>query len=105
MKMVYGGDWCNKYSFTINLDTVILNSPADNSTLIDTTPLLDWKDVTGATAYQIQLNTNDNFTGTVIIDENTNTDSQYTVPISKVLTDKTTYYWRARVKNEDGVWG
>ncbi len=98
------GDWSSTWSYSIDLEAPTLSSPSDISTLADTTPLLDWGNVTGATGYHIQVNTNDSFTGTVKADDDTLTFSPSEYPIAAALSDNTTYYWRARVMNEDSVW-
>ena len=52
-------------------------SPASGSTTSDTTPLLNWEDVSGATGYHVQANTNDSFMGPMVEESRTFTTSQY----------------------------
>ena len=97
------GDWSSTWSFAIDIAPPTTPSPSNDSTIIETTPLLDWEDVASATGYHIEVNTNNSFTGTVIANDDTLTASQY--PITGALSDNTTYYWHVKTKNEDGVWG
>jgi hypothetical protein len=85
------------------LDPPIGPWPLHGSTILDTTPLFDWEDVVDAAGYHLQVNTNDSFTGTMVEDNVSVTASQYQVTI--MLSDNTTYYWRVRVKDTDGMWG
>lgn len=80
----------------------ILNSPANNSTGIQLTPLLDWYDIIQPFNYRIQISTDAGFSN-LLVDNNTLTISQYDVP-SGLLTYNTVYYWRAAAKNGSG-WG
>ena len=95
-------EWGNTWSLIIDVEPPINPSPYDGATTWDTTPLLDWEDVAGAAGYHAQVNTNDSFTGTMVGDDSTITTSQYQV--TTTLTDNTTYYWRVKMKNDDGAW-
>ncbi len=97
------GDWSSTWSFSVDMEEPTTPSPSNGSTIRDTTPLLDWEDVASAAGYHIEVNTNSDFTGTVIADVDTLTASQY--PITAALSDNTTYYWHVKIKNEDVVWG
>ena len=77
-----------------------LISPANGSTGITVTPLLDWSDVTGATSYGVQVATNSGFTN-IVINVTGLTGSGYVVP-SGILTNGVTYYWRANAANSSG---
>jgi len=97
------GDWCSTWDFTVDIEPPANPvSPLDGNLIIDTTPLLDWEDIIGATTYHIQVSTGLDF-GVTIVDNDILTESKY--QIITTLTDKTTYYWRVKIKNEDGVWG
>jgi alpha-tubulin suppressor-like RCC1 family protein len=98
---VWGG-WSSTWSFTIDIVSPANPSPSSGSTITDTTPLLDWEDVAGASGYHVQVNTNDSFTGTMAADDDALTGSQYQV--ATILSDNTTYYWHVKVRNADGVW-
>ncbi|MBN1633245.1 MAG: hypothetical protein JW917_03680 [Ignavibacteria bacterium] len=77
-----------------------LVSPANNSTGVSITPVLDWNDVTGATSYGVQVSTNSGFT-TTLINVTGLTGSGYVVP-SGILNNGITYYWRANASNSSG---
>ena len=104
-----GSKWSDHWSeirsfiFAVEVGGVINPSPSDGSSTSDTTPLLNWEDVLGAIGYHVQVNTNNSFTGTSIADDTTLTQSDYQV--STPLSNNTTYYWRIKIKNTDGVWG
>ncbi|RKX73281.1 MAG: hypothetical protein DRP87_19180, partial [Spirochaetes bacterium] len=97
------GNWSITWSFTIDITLQIPTNPfpSNGSSIMDTTPLLVWEDIEGASGYHIQVNIAENFSGTVIAEENSVLQSEY--QISTLLANNTTYYWRVRVKNEDGV--
>lgn len=79
-----------------DLDQVpALVAPADGTSGLGGTPLLDWSDLSWAQSYNVQVATDAAFTsivGSAIV-----TSSQWTV--SPVLTAGTTYYWRVRDGN------
>jgi hypothetical protein len=79
----------------------VLNSPANNSTGISLTPLLDWNDVQYASGYRIQLSA-DSLFGTTLWDTSSVVQSQVTVPAGK-LTGLTKYYWRVNATNIAGT--
>ncbi|MBK9982875.1 MAG: proprotein convertase P-domain-containing protein [Saprospiraceae bacterium] len=90
-------------NFTINLlvppSSPTLLSPVNNGTNIDTSPLLDWSAIAGASQYDYQIATDVNFanliqTGTVATD-------QYQVV--SPLQQNTLYYWRVRTTNACGT--
>jgi hypothetical protein len=96
------GDWGATWSFTVDIASPVTPIPQNGATITDTTPLLDWEDVVGATGYHIQVSMDNTFS-TTMVDDSTLAGTQYQVVT--VLSDKTTYYWRVRIKNADGVWG
>ncbi len=53
--------------------------------------------------YSLEVNTNSDFTGTVIVDNSTLIGSQYQMKTE--ILDNTTYYWRVKTKNADAIWG
>jgi formylglycine-generating enzyme required for sulfatase activity len=80
--------------------TYLAPSPADGSTTTDTTPLLDWNDVTGASGYELQLaGTSEGISSATAVAAE---GSQYQVPSGLVLGS---WYWRIRAKNAKDVWG
>lgn len=80
----------------------VLISPANNATLLDFTPTLNWEDFTGAISYRIQLSLDANFSGIMVIDSSGLTSSQITVPQGK-LTTASYYYWRVIAAISGGV--
>ena len=101
----WSDNWSESYSLTldITIDVPTIPNPKDESIIIDTTPELEWEDVYDATGYYIQINTEIDFNGTMIVDEENVIQSYYQV--STVLESNTTYYWRVRIKNEEEIWG
>ena len=101
------GEWSEIWDFTvdINLGIPSIPDPTSGSTTIDTTPLLDWDDVSGAHWNHVQVNAASDFSGTTIIDTDHLVSSQFQIEISDLLSDNTPYYWHARVRNEDDVPG
>ncbi|MDD5363100.1 MAG: BNR-repeat neuraminidase N-terminal domain-containing protein, partial [Ignavibacteria bacterium] len=81
-----------------------LLSPANGSTGISLTPLLDWNDVATATSYRVQITTgadSSTFT-TPVWDSAGIAPSQVTVPAGK-LSQNTKYYWRVNAANGGGT--
>jgi len=77
-----------------------LISPLNNAIGVSTTPLMDWSDVAGAATYHLQISLNTTFTA-LVLDENTISTSQYSVP-SGILSGTTIYYWRVSGINVAG---
>lgn len=96
------GDWSDSWSFNIDIPPPAILSPSNTDILSDTTPYYDWDDVTDASGYQIQVNTNSSFSGTMEINESVSTSN---FSVIETLSDNTTYYWHVRTKNEDGILG
>ncbi len=101
----WSDNWSESYGFTLDITIQVptIPIPIDNSNISDTTPVLDWEDVYEATGYHIQVNTADDFNGTIIVDDEDVIQSNYQV--STVLDNNTIYYWRVRIKNGDGILG
>lgn len=78
-----------------------LISPANNTTSVSVTPLIDWSDVSGALTYNIQVSTNSGFTTTIINLMGINV-SQYQVAAG-VFQPNTLYYWRVSSTNINGT--
>ncbi|MBI9104603.1 MAG: SUMF1/EgtB/PvdO family nonheme iron enzyme [Spirochaetales bacterium] len=74
-------------------------SPADGGTTVDTTPLLDWDDVTGAVSYKVK--SADTEAGLEGASEVSASVSEY--PVTEVLSDGDTLWWQTAVVNEDGA--
>jgi len=104
------GAWSAVSYFT--LDTVpppapILSSPADGLTPVGI-PMFYWTAVTGAAAYQFQLDKNNNFSSPFFT---TPGDTIPGVPITTTsykpagLVNGTVYYWHVRARDTAGNWG
>jgi len=90
-------DWANYRGFTteyIGLPVPTLTSPANNATSVNNSPTLNWNSVSGATAYRVQISTNQNFTSFTV-----NTTSNNTNYAANNLGYFTSYYWRIRAVN------
>jgi hypothetical protein len=81
-------------SYTVNKPAPNLISPANNATLPNRRPTLDWRNFPGASAYQLQIARNSAFTlGLVSVSV---TASERAWPSD--LLARTRYYWRVRAK-------
>ncbi len=100
------------YSYGSNLDyctikyvplaaAPVLVSPANNSTGISCTPLLNWNDVVNAETYTVQVSTNSGFTS-FNVNQSGLTNSQYQVTTG-TLQNNVLYYWRACAVNAAGT--
>jgi hypothetical protein len=79
----------------------ILISPPDGATGVSTTPTLDWSDVSNASSYGVQVSQNANFTS-FVVNQSGLTNSEFTVG-SGILSNNTTYFWRANASNGLGT--
>ena len=87
----------NMVDFEVIADALLI-SPADAATGLGTNPTFIWIP-DQATKYHFQLSTASDF-GTTVVDDNTLTDNIYQ---AAGLSGGTTYYWRVRVSDDDGV--
>lgn len=99
------GPWSKTWTFSVSIDLSkpALPDPSDGVTIRDTSPLLDWSDVSGAAGYELQVAQSDLFDGVLTIDESGLLGSQY--QIETALLGAGTYYWRVRSHDADGVAG
>ena len=98
------GVWSGVWSFTIDTESLSapqLSSPANESVLTDSLPEFDWSDVSGASVYQLQLDSTAVFSEPVLSDS-VLTASHYTA--AAALSDGM-WYWRVRAGNSQGNWG
>jgi hypothetical protein len=79
-----------------------LLAPSDGAVVTDFTPTLDWNDSTpGADHFELQISTSQDFT-TTIIDQN---NLYGTIFGASTLSPNTTYYWRVRGLSYQGSIG
>ena len=89
-------EWSDTWSFeTIN--TVYLTSPGQGDTVVITLPILEWEDLTGISAYEVQYDTSINFNNAETYNDIDTSRFQVIFPLE---TGKT-YYWHVRAY-EDG---
>ena len=98
-------DWSRStiWHFHVDLSSLVptVPDPSSGSSTTDSTPLLGWEDITGASYYRVQLSTDSSFVSDPIVD-----DDQLSASGKEVDTvlDPSTYYWRVCTQNSDGVW-
>ena len=76
-----------------------LITPANNSTGISLTPLLDWSQTAFTSSYRVLLSTDSNFASTLI--DTTISGDSLRVPSGR-LNNNVKYYWKARSSNLGG---
>lgn len=87
-------------TFILNAPVFGVITPTNGATTNDTTPLLDWSDVTGSSGYEIQYA--DTIEGLPASSAFWASESNYQISNGLVLG---TWYWRVRTRNSDNVWG
>ena len=95
---VWGGPWSFTVSWYYSFTGI---NPSDGGNTFDTTPLLNWDDITGAVEYELQIA--DTEAGLENVDIIEVTESQY--QIATVIEIDDVRYWRVRAVNEDGIKG
>ena len=83
-------NWSDAYSFTTT-NSITLTSPADNATDVNKCPRFEWEEVLGATAYQLWVDIDENFTSP----ENFIT-SDYFHQCQSGMEGGVTYFWKVR---------
>jgi len=80
-----------------------------NGSMTNRTPKFDWRNVTGAVSYELQVADNSNFSGTLVIIQPALTNSEYTVQNTvenpSPLMNGKTYHWRVRAKDANNMIG
>ncbi len=79
----------------------VLLLPANNSTGVSLTPLLDWTVVQYSASYRIQVSADSSFS-TTLWDTSGVVPSQVNIPANK-LTGLTKYYWKVNAANSAGT--
>jgi|DewCreStandDraft_4_1066084.scaffolds.fasta_scaffold00288_17 photosystem II stability/assembly factor-like uncharacterized protein len=90
--------WSEVWHFKTGLAKPILDRPLDKSINIPVSAYLFWKEVRGATSYQLQVATDPDFK-TIFKDESNITALQAPVNAMQFLT---THYWRVKAFYNDG---
>jgi len=98
--------WSQVWSFTTLSDDAgtvpsapQLSTPSNGSTGISLSPTLGWNSADGASGYRVQVSAGSGFTSTVF-DESGISSTQRTV---SGLNHESTYYWRVRAVNSNGI--
>jgi hypothetical protein len=97
------GPYSSRMKFTTRSatpDAPILKSPADNAPNRPITMTLAWDTVAGATTYGVELDTTNSVFDNVILHVDTVTQSSM---ILIGLQNATTYFWRVRSINDNGI--
>jgi len=76
-----------------------LSNPPDQSTSIDTQPVMAWLPVSGANSYRLQVATDADFTSEVF----DQWGLTMTTPQIMGLSNETDYYWRVNATNNNGT--
>ena len=82
-------DTSNTFSFTTS--QAVLSAAANGAIGVSISPTLSWNKTTGASKYRLEVNTKNDFTGTVAFDNSAITDTTQAI---SGLSNNTTYYWR-----------
>ena len=108
-KIGYNNNYSQVWSFTpasgtsgsnpIILIAPTLTSPLGAAVNISLSPTLNWGAINGATSFRVQVSTSNTFNNTVFDNNNIASTS---VSISGLNT-LTTYYWRVRAQNSQGM--
>ncbi|MFA5795456.1 MAG: DUF2341 domain-containing protein, partial [Candidatus Brocadiia bacterium] len=91
-------DWSGAWLLNIIVGNPAVVVPANNAYGVSTSPSLSWTAPNGATAYRLQLATDDGFND-VILDQSGIAVTSF--PVSGLST-WTTYYWRLMASNSGG---
>lgn len=90
--------WATARTFTTNLATPSLSSPANSSYSIDLNGSVSWNNTSGATLYDLQVATDAAFTNIV----NSQSNMALTTTTLSGLSNNTLYYWHIMAKNATG---
>lgn len=99
---IYAGCVCPEGQLCLSLPPAPeLISPINGEVINTLTPTLEWDDVAGVSHYHLQVSNVNNFTNTVI-DEDNLSNSSYSIP-EGTLAANTQYYWRVNATNDEGT--
>jgi len=94
------GDWSVQRS--VNITTPLNAAPIPNSYSTGGV-LLSWGQVSGASAYQVEVDDSATFTSPLVFSFTTTDANQRSVMTSALANG--TYYWRVRARNAANIWG
>ncbi len=98
-----GWNWAPELSIRVGPPPQpVLLLPADGSSAVPTSTILAWSGVQGA-QWIVEVSTSQTF-GTVLVRQESLTDTSYTIP-EGVLPNNTTCYWRVRASDPGGTGG
>lgn len=83
-------NWSDAYSFT-TINTVTLVSPDNNAADVNKCPRFEWEEILGATAYELWVDPDENFTNPESF-----ITSDYFQQCQGVMQGGTTYFWKVR---------
>ncbi len=89
------GPWSTTQYFKTALGVPALGTPANGADVNSLTPTVSWNSVPWAQAYRLQVSTDSTFSGTKIVDEWNNGETQRVLP---QLAEATNYYWRVSAR-------
>jgi hypothetical protein len=89
-------DWSESWKFT-TINSVVLQSPADNESNVKLSPLLTWEAQTGIAGFQVLVAATNNFAVPLANEIVDGIESSYIVPV--VLDKDVQYYWKVRAVN------
>jgi len=92
--------WGDNFKFTV-INTVLLESPANNSINIPLKPTLNWRPQTGILGYQVQLDSLPSFT-TPTVDYKPKATDTLNIVTRRLVPGKL-YYWRMRAFSNGGI--
>lgn len=95
------GDWTKATYFKTLIPSPALITPEDKSTKVSLYPIYTWSKVADADSYEIEISADSSFKKKFLTDRGL-TALTWTMP-GYQYEENTTYYWRLRAKNEDGI--
>ena len=96
-----GGGSDNDDGDIITISAPTLKSPIDYDSITDTTPTLDWDNVSGAVEFEVVLDDSESLSYPIIA-ESVNSSS-FTIPDNKELSEGT-YYWKVQCRDINNNW-
>lgn len=92
-------DWSSTFTFGTTIADPILQSPEFSKRMLDTNGVLKWKEVEGASTYDIQASIKDDFSDNIL---DVTGHSSNTILYSG-FEKATTYYWKVKASNANST--